>query len=154
VILATGGKVPRPAIPGADSPRVCTFEDVLRCKVEGCEYHSGDREPPLECGPAVLVWGDHFAAADTAEKLAGDGKKVCVVTEKREFAQWMEPCHRDVMFKRFAGGNGEGLTGKPFRRTVTVIANAGLTIDEGLALNANRALTSRHPTEVKLGVQE
>jgi hypothetical protein len=31
-------------------------------------------------------------------------------------------------------------------------ANAGLTIDEGLALNANRALTSRHPTEVRLGV--
>jgi hypothetical protein len=34
-----------------------------------------------------------------------------------------------VLFKRFAGG-----------------------IDEGLVLNANRALTSRHPTEVKLGV--
>ena len=33
-------------------------------------------------------------------------------------------------------------------------ANAGLTIDEGLALNANRALTSRHPTEVKLGARE
>jgi len=127
-----------------------------------------------------------------------------------------------VMLKRFAGGNAEGLTGKPFQHTVTVIpnttvleiaanevilmdhrfrkstlavdnvvlasvvpedslydqlleagipavkigdlkrvrnllsavregANVGLTIDEGLALNANRALTSRHPTEVTLG---
>jgi 2,4-dienoyl-CoA reductase-like NADH-dependent reductase (Old Yellow Enzyme family)/thioredoxin reductase len=223
VILATGSKVARPAIPGIDSTRVCTFEDVLRCKVEGCEYHPGDREPPLECGQTVLVWGDHFAAADSAEKLAGDGKKVYVVTENREFAQWMEPCHRDVLFKRFAGSNGEGLTSKPFQHTVTVIANttvteikdsgevalmdhrfrksalavdnvvlasvvpeeslydqlldaeitavkigdhkrvrnllsavkeganAALTIDDGLALNANRALTSRHPTEVGRG---
>ncbi len=222
VILATGGKVARPAIPGIDSSPVCTFEDVLRCKVEGCEYYPTDRQPPLECGPTVLIWGDHFAAADSAEKLAGDGKKVYVVTENREFAQWMEPCHRDVMFKRFAGGNGEGLPGKPFQHAVTVIpnttvleiaanevtlmdhrfrksaltvdnvvlasvapedslydqlleagipavkigdlkrvrnllsavregANVGLTIDEGLTLNANRALTSRHPTEVTLG---
>jgi 2,4-dienoyl-CoA reductase-like NADH-dependent reductase (Old Yellow Enzyme family)/thioredoxin reductase len=220
VILATGGKVAQPAIPGIDSSRVCTFEDVLRCKVEGCEYHPGDRQPPLECGQTVLVWGDHFAAADSAEKLAADGKQVYLVTENREFAQWMEPCHRDVLFKRFAGSNGEGLTSKPFPHPVTVIANttlteiketgevtlmdhrfrksalmvdnvvlafvvpedslydqlleagvtvvrigdlkrvrnllsavreganAALTIDEGLALNANRALTSRHPTEV------
>ena len=33
----------------------------------------------------------------------------------------MEPCHRDVMLKRFAGGNGEGLKGKPFAHPVTVI---------------------------------
>jgi hypothetical protein len=93
MILAIGGKVARPAIPGIDSTRVCAFEDVLRCKVEGCECHPGDREPPLACGQTVLVWGDHFAAADSAEKLAGDGKKVCVVTENREFTQWMGPSH-------------------------------------------------------------
>ena len=223
VILATGGKVARPAIPGIDSSRVCTFEDVLRCEVEGCEYYPTDRQPPIECGAMVLVWGDHFAAADSAEKLAADGNKVYVVTGNREFAQWMEPCHRDVMFKRFAGSNGEGLTGKPFQHAVTVIpnttvveiadtgevtlmdhrfrkstlavdnvvlasvvpedslydqlleaeipavkigdlkrvrnllsavregTNAALTIDEGLALNANGALASRHPTEVTLG---
>ena len=221
VVLATGSKVTRPAIPGINSPQVCTFEDVLRCKVEGCEYYPTDRQPPTECGPTVLIWGDHFAAADSAEKLAADGKKVYVVTENREFAQWMEPCHRDVMFKRFAGSNGEGLPGKPFQHTVTVIPNttvleiaanevtlldhrfrksaltvdnvvlasvvpedslydqlleagitalkigdlkrvrnllsavregadAALTIDAGLTLNANRALTSRHPTEVRL----
>jgi len=47
-----------------------------------------------------------------------------VVTEAAEFAQWMEPCHRDVMLKRFAGGNGEGLKGKTFEQPVTVIANS------------------------------
>jgi thioredoxin reductase len=212
----------RPEIPGISLPLVLTFEDVLRCKVESCEHHFTGKLPPVECGETVLVWGDHFAAADAAEKLAGEGKKVYVVTESREFAAWMEPCHKDVMLKRFAGSNGEGLKGKPFEKPVTVIpnstvveireggevtlmdhrfqktvlqannvvlasvqpddglydqllqagvlavkigdakqvrnlraavtegANAGLTLDEGLRLNANRAMISRLPTEVQL----
>jgi len=123
VVLSGGGRVVRPDVPGVDSPLVCTFEDVLRCKVEKCEYFPGDRPPPIECGRTVLIWGDHFAAADTAEKLAGDGRKVYVVTEQPVFAAWMEPCHKDVMLKRFAGGNGEGLKGKTFEQPVTVISN-------------------------------
>jgi len=222
VIVATGSRVVRPEIPGISLPLVLTFEDVLRCKVESCEHHFTGKLPPVECGETVLVWGDHFAAADAAEKLAGEGKKVHVVTESREFAAWMEPCHKDVMMKRFAGSNGEGLKGKPFEKPVTVIpnstvveikeggevtlmdnrfqktvlqannvvlasvqpddglydqllqagvlavkigdarqvrnlraavtegANAGLTLDEGLRLNANRAMISRLPTEVQL----
>jgi NADPH-dependent 2,4-dienoyl-CoA reductase/sulfur reductase-like enzyme len=221
VILASGGRVKRPEIPGVDAPLVCTFQDVLRCRMESCEYYPDDRAPPVECGRIVLVWGDHFGAADTAEKLAGDGRKVYVVTENAEFAPWMEPCHKDVMMKRFAGSNGEGLKGKTFDHPVTVIpnstvveiredgevtlmdnrfgkstlavdnvvlasvepdeslyeelleagvtvmkigdrkgvrnlraavtegANAGLTLDEGLALNANRRTISRLPTEVR-----
>jgi thioredoxin reductase len=177
---------------------------------------------PLDYGESVLVWGDHFGAADAAEKLAGDGKKVYVVTENPDFAEWMEPCHRDVMMKRFACRNGEGLTDEPFKQPVTVIANttvveiasngevtlmdnefrksnlevdnvvlanvepddnmfapvleagisvtkigdaqrvrnlraavteganAGLTLDEGLTMNGNRAMISRLPTEVRL----
>lgn len=223
VILAAGGKVARPEVPGIDLPLVCTFEDVLRCKMHNCEFYYAGKAPPVECGPTVLVWGDHFGAADAAEKLAADGKKVYVVTENAEFAAWMEPCHRDVMLKRFAGSNGEGLKGKTFDHPVTVIpnttvaeikpggevtlmdhrfrksslavdnvvlakvqsrdglyeellaagmtvirigdqagvrnlraavtegANAGLTLDESLALNANRAMISKLPTEVQLG---
>jgi thioredoxin reductase len=124
VVLATGSRIARPEIPGIDLPCVSTYEDVLRCGMTGCEYFPEDKAPPVECGETVLVWGDHFGAADTAEKLAGDGKKVYVVAENREFASWMEPCHRDVMFKRLAGGNGEGLKGKPFAHPVTVIANS------------------------------
>ncbi len=221
VVLATGGRVARPQVPGIDLPLVCTFEDVLRCQVENCEYYPEGKEPPVECGQTVLVWGDHFAAADTDEKLASDGRKVYLVTENAEFAQWMEPCHKDVMLKRFAGGNGEGLKGKTFEQPVTVIpnstvveiqdsgkvtlmdhrfqksaltvdnvvlaavesddslyeelleagitvmkigdcqrvrnlraavregANAGLTLDESLALNANLKMISNLPTEVK-----
>ena len=223
VILATGGRVAWPEVPGIDAPLVTTFQDVLRCRMKSCQYYPDDKPPPLvDCGPTVLIWGDHFAAADSAEKLAGEGKKVYVLTESREFAQWMEPCHKDVMMKRFAGSNGEGLQGKTFDQPVTVIANstvveikpdgevtlmdgrfqkstltvdnvvlasvepddspydellaagitavkigdsrqvrnlraavteganAGLTLDEGLRLNANRAMISKLPTEVKL----
>jgi 2,4-dienoyl-CoA reductase-like NADH-dependent reductase (Old Yellow Enzyme family)/thioredoxin reductase len=124
VILATGGRVVRPDIPGIHWPQVCTFEDVLRCKMERCEFHFAGKLPPVECGPTVLVWGDHFAAADVAEKLAGDGKQVYVVTENPQFAAWLEPCHKDVLMKRFAGSNGEGLKGKTFEKPVTVIPNS------------------------------
>ncbi len=222
VILAAGGRVARPDVPGVELPLVCTFEDVLRCRMENCEFYPADKAPPVETGETVLIWGDHFGAADAAEKLAGEGKKVYVVTDRHEFAEWMEPCHKDVMLKRFAGSNGEGLTGKTFDQPVTVIpsstvveiresgevilmdhrfqkssltvdnvvlasvepddglydelleagipaikigdrkqvrnlraavtdgANAGLTLDEGLRLNANRAMISKLPTEVQL----
>lgn len=123
VILATGGKVTRPDVPGVDLPLVTTFEDVLRCKLESCKFHPEDKGLPSDYGESVLVWGDHFGAADAAEKLAGDGKKVYVVTENRDFAEWMEPVHKDVMMKRFACNNGEGLTDEPFKQPVTVIAN-------------------------------
>jgi len=220
VVLASGGRVDRPDVPGIDLARVVTFQDVLRCKATGCEFYYEGKEPPVECGGRVLVWGDHFAAADVAEKLAGEGREVFVVTDRPEFATWMEPCHKDVMMKRFAGRNGEGLSGKTFEHPVTVIpnstvieiredgqvtlmdaafekptltvdnvvlasvvpddslydellaaglpvvkigdagrvhnlraavtegANVGLTLDKGLALNANLAMISRPPTEV------
>jgi NADPH-dependent 2,4-dienoyl-CoA reductase/sulfur reductase-like enzyme len=220
VVLATGSIVARPDIPGIDLPLVGTYEDILRCDMEHCEFFPGNKPRSLETGEHVVVWGDHFAAVDAAEKLAVEGKRVTVVTESNEFAAWMEPCHRDVMLKRFAGRNGEGLPERPFANPVTVIsrttvsqigsdgtvvllndqfqksqlqvqnvvlanvlpdrslydslleagvavtqigdarqvrnlraavtegANAGLTIDQDLALNANRALISQLPTEV------
>jgi 2,4-dienoyl-CoA reductase-like NADH-dependent reductase (Old Yellow Enzyme family)/thioredoxin reductase len=222
VVLATGGRVARPEVPGIDLPLVCTFEDVLRCRMKECESHPEGKLPPVEIGETVLVWGDHFGAADAIERLAGEGKKVYAVTANRQFAEWMEPCHKDVMLKRFAGGNAEALKGKTFKHPVTVIvnstvleirangevvlidnrfekstltvdhvvlasvepddtlyeelldagiaamqigdakrvrnlraavtegANAGLTLDAGLRLNANRCMVSRLPTEVRL----
>jgi 2,4-dienoyl-CoA reductase-like NADH-dependent reductase (Old Yellow Enzyme family)/thioredoxin reductase len=127
VLVATGASVARPDIRGIDSKRVCTFEDVLRCKMKNCEYWpKGGKEEPATVGDTVLVWGDYFGAADAVERLAYEGKQVYVVTPNREFALWMEPCHRDVMQKRFAGGNGEALSGKTFAHPVTVIPNSSV----------------------------
>jgi NADPH-dependent 2,4-dienoyl-CoA reductase/sulfur reductase-like enzyme len=127
VLVAVGGSVDRPDIKGIDSKRVCTFEDVLRCKLKNCEYWpKGGKLPPAEIGQTVLIWGDHFGAADAAEKLAYEGKKVTIVTENPEFASWLEPCTKDVMEKRFKGGNGEGLTSKTFDHPVTIIPNSSV----------------------------
>lgn len=126
LLVAVGGSVVRPEIKGIDSDRVCTFEDVLRCKMKNCEYYpeGKGKEDPVEVGNTVLIWGDHYGAADTAEKLGIDGKKVYIVTENREFGPWMEPCHKDVMMKRFKGGQGEGLTGKTISQPITIIPNS------------------------------
>ena len=127
VLVATGASVKRPDIRGIDSKRVCTFEDVLRCKLKNCEYWpKGGKAEPASVGDTVLVWGDYYGAADAVEKLAYEGKQVYVVTPNKEFAPWMEPCHKDVMVKRFAGGNGEALTGKTFAHPVKVIANSSV----------------------------
>lgn len=127
VLVCTGSEVVRPDIRGIDSDRICTFEDVLRCKSKSCEYwpKKGKAEP-AEVGDTVLIWGDHFGAADAAEKLGAAGKKVYVVTENSEFASWMEPCHKDVMQKRFNGGQGEGLSGKTFKHPVTIIPDSSV----------------------------
>jgi len=124
VALATGGTIVRPDIPGIDLPFVVTFADVLRCESKRCEHYPKDKKPPVKCGKTVLIWGDHFGAADAAEKLGSDGKKVYIVTENRRFAEWMEPVHFDIMSKRFAGGNGEGLKGKTFEQPVTMLPDA------------------------------
>ncbi|MDK2896028.1 MAG: hypothetical protein PWP04_148 [Candidatus Atribacteria bacterium] len=124
VILSTGGMIERPQIPGIDLPLVVTFEDVLRCKKTTCEFYPDNKPEPVECGNRVLVWGDHFGAADAVEKLGFEGKEVFVVTENREFASWMEPCHRDVMLKRLAGGNGEGLRTRCYAHPVKVFTNS------------------------------
>ena len=127
VLVCTGSEVVRPDIRGIGSDRVCTFEDVLRCKSKSCEYwpKKGKAEP-AGVGDTVLIWGDHFGAADAAEKLGAAGKKVYIVTENSEFASWMEPCHKDVMQKRFNGGQGEGLSGKTFKHPVTIIPDSSV----------------------------
>ena len=126
VLLATGGAVARPDIPGIKLPFVVTFEDVLRCRNAKCEYYPADKAKPAKCGDNVLIWGDHFGAADAAEMLGCAGKKVAIVTENREFAEWMEPCHRDVMMKRFACGNGEGLKNKTYKHPVAIIPRSSV----------------------------
>jgi 2,4-dienoyl-CoA reductase-like NADH-dependent reductase (Old Yellow Enzyme family)/thioredoxin reductase len=125
VLVATGATMKRPKIPGIDSRIVVTSEDVLRCKMKNCEFYPKKGKPaPAEVGNTVLIWGDSFGAADAAEKLGCEGKKLIIVTEKREFAEWMETSHKDVMMKRFKCGNGEGLTTRTITQPVTIIANA------------------------------
>ncbi len=126
VLLAAGSKVSKPDIPGINLSFVTSYENVLRCKSTKCEYYPKDKEKPFKCGKNILIWGDHFGAADTAEMLGSAGMKVTIVTENHDFAEWMEPVHRDVMMKRFACGNGEGLKSKKYAHGVTIIPNSSV----------------------------
>ncbi len=122
VLLAHGATVSRPDIKGIDSERVVTFEDVLRCQNKNCEFWpKGGKAAPAVVGDTVLIWGDYYGAVDAAEKLGMGGKKIYLVTEHKEFGAWVEPCHKDVMMKRFAGGQGEGLTSRTFAHPVTFL---------------------------------
>jgi hypothetical protein len=95
--------------------------------MKNCEYWpKGGKAEPATVGDTVLVWGDYYGAADAVEKLAYEGKQVYAVTRNKEYAPWMEPCHKDVMQKRFAGGNGEALGGKTFAHPVKVIPNSSV----------------------------
>jgi 2,4-dienoyl-CoA reductase-like NADH-dependent reductase (Old Yellow Enzyme family)/thioredoxin reductase len=127
VLVSTGSRVVRPDIPGIDSDRVCTFQDVLRCQMKNCEYWpKGGKPEPVKVGDGVLIWGDYYAAVDVAEKLGTAGKKITIVTRNREFGSWVEPCHKDIMDKRFKGEQGEGVSTKSFEHPVTIIPNSSV----------------------------
>ena len=119
VLNATGARsyVP-PMFAGAE--RVAPFEEVIACPRVNCEFHPGDRTP-RKVGEKVLVWGDHYAAADTAAYLASIGKDVTIVTENKEFGSTVEVIHMYVLRKRFAQGDAEALHSTPFKHPVKVM---------------------------------
>jgi 2,4-dienoyl-CoA reductase-like NADH-dependent reductase (Old Yellow Enzyme family)/thioredoxin reductase len=121
VIFGTGAKKASPDIPGVD--KMIYFEDILHCENKNCEYYDSKKTKPKKAGQKVIVWGDHYAASDTAETLAMRGKEVIIVTENKEFGADLEAIHKQVMMMRFAGGNGEGLEGSPIKIPVVIRTN-------------------------------
>jgi len=127
VLCASGAKTVVPKIPGAD--KAVKFEDILVCSKKNCEYWPKEgKRAAVKVGDRVVIWGNHYAASDTAEALGLRGKEITIVTEDREFCPNIEPIHREVMMMRFAGGNGQGLEGTPFKKPVTILT--GTTIVE------------------------
>ncbi len=126
VLCGTGADTLRPDIKGIE--KAVDFKDVLRCTRSNCEYYPETREKPVKVGQKVLVWGDHYAATDTAEALAMKGKEVIIVTENKELGQNLEVIHKEVMMMRFAGGNGQGLEGQPIK--IPVVVKTGTTVTE------------------------
>ena len=90
-------------------------------------------------GARVLVWGDHYAAADTVAFLGAIGKDVTIVTEKNEFGSTVEVIHMYVLRKRFNQTDAEALHSKPYKHPVKVIQNSTLVeIGEGRAVIQDR----------------
>ncbi len=111
VLNATGASSYVPSCVGADNPMVVPFEQAVACPKVNCEYHPGDRTM-RKLGGRVLLWGDHFAAVDTAEFLASIGKEVTIVTEKKELGSRLDVIHMYVTRKNFKQEQAEGLEDK------------------------------------------
>ena len=122
VLNATGAISYVPEVLGAVET-IVPFEEAMACPKIACECHPGARTLH-KLGSHVLLWGDHYAAADTAAFLGSIGRQVTIVTENREFAAECEVIHMYVLRKRFAQGDAEVLTSRPFKHPVTVITNA------------------------------
>jgi NADPH-dependent 2,4-dienoyl-CoA reductase/sulfur reductase-like enzyme len=121
VLNATGAESFVPPVAG-DASRVVPFEETMACPKVACECHPGGRKM-RKLGQRVLLWGDSYAAADTAAWLADIGRKVTIVTENREFAADVEVIHMYVLRKRFAQGDAEVLSSRPYKHPVDVITS-------------------------------
>jgi hypothetical protein len=121
VLNATGAQSYVPEVAG-DPSRVFPFEEAMACPKVACECHPGGRKL-RKLGNRILLWGDSYAATDTAAFLADIGKELTIVTENREFAADCEVIHMYVLRKRFAQGDAEVLDSRPYRHPVTVITS-------------------------------
>lgn len=121
VANATGASSYVPDTPSGTED-ILRFEDVLACPKVKCEYNPGGRKG-AKTGESVLIWGDHYQAADTAQFLASIGKRVTIVTEQPEFASRVETIHMYVARKRFNLEEAEALESKPYKYAVKVLEN-------------------------------
>jgi len=121
VINATGARSYVPDVVG-DASRVVPFEESMACPKIACECHPGGRRM-RKLGARVLLWGDGYAAADTAAFLASAGKQITIVTDRPDFGSELEVIHMYVLRKRFAQGDAEVLHSRPYKFPVTVITN-------------------------------
>jgi 2,4-dienoyl-CoA reductase-like NADH-dependent reductase (Old Yellow Enzyme family)/thioredoxin reductase len=135
VVNATGARSYAPEVHGL-TDRVVPFEEAIACPKVTCEFHPAgagraekhERKPRKLDGNRVIVWGDHYAAVDTATYLASIGKEVTIVTHNKEFASAVEVIHMYVAWKRFQQTDAEALTSRPYKHPVTVLT--GTSIDE------------------------
>jgi 2,4-dienoyl-CoA reductase-like NADH-dependent reductase (Old Yellow Enzyme family)/thioredoxin reductase len=107
--------------------KVISMEDAFTCPKVTCEFFpkGSDRKPP-KLGEKVVIWGDHYGAADLVAYLGAIGKDVTVVTQNREFASSVEVIHMYVLRKRMAQGDAEALESKPWKYPVKIFQNATL----------------------------
>ncbi|HSK53284.1 MAG TPA: FAD-dependent oxidoreductase, partial [Clostridia bacterium] len=121
VLNATGARSFVPEVAG-DASKVVPFEDSMACPKISCECHPGGRRM-RKLGQRVLLWGDSYAAVDTATFLASIGREVTIVTENREFAADCEVIHMYVQRKRFAQDDAEVLSSRPYKHPVTILTS-------------------------------
>ena len=123
VVNATGALSYVPEGTYGLTEKIKAMEAVIACPRVKCPYHPQDRMP-VKVGKTVIVWGDGYPAIDTATFLASIGKKVIIVTDKKEFGSDTEVIHMYVTRKRFQQTDAEALESKPYKYPVDVIENS------------------------------
>ena len=126
VLNATGAVSYVPEVNGL-ADKVVPLEHAFACPKVTCEFYpkeSGRR--PVKLGEKVVVWGDHYGAADLVAYLGAIGKDVTVVTDQKEFGSSVEVIHMYVLRKRMAQGDAEALSSKPYKYPVKVFESARL----------------------------
>ena len=126
VVNATGAVSYVPEVNGLKD-KVVSMEAAFACPKVTCEFYPKDSgRKPAKLGEKVVVWGDHYGAADLVAYLASIGKDVTVVTDKKEFGSSVEVIHMYVLRKRMAQGDAEALSSKPYKFPVKVFQSATL----------------------------
>jgi 2,4-dienoyl-CoA reductase-like NADH-dependent reductase (Old Yellow Enzyme family) len=126
VLNATGAVSYVPEVNGL-AEKVVSMEDAFACPKVSCEYYPKDsKRMPAKLGEKVIVWGDHYGAADLVAYLGSIGKDVTVVTDRKEFGSSVEVIHMYVLRKRMAQGDAEALESKPYKYPVKMFQNATL----------------------------
>jgi len=107
--------------------KVVPLESAFACPKVNCDFYPKDSgRKPAKLGEKVVVWGDHYGAADLVAYLGSIGKDVTVVTDRKEFGSSVEVIHMYVLRKRMEQGDAEALESKPFKYPVKIYQNATL----------------------------
>jgi len=126
VLNATGAVSYVPEVIGLKE-RVVPLEEVFACPKTTCEFYpEGSGRKNRKLGEKVIIWGDHYAAADLVAFLGAAGKDVTVVTDRKEFGSSVEVIHMYVLRKRMAQGDAEALHSRPYKYPVKVFESSTL----------------------------
>lgn len=127
VLNATGAVSYVPEVHGA-ADRVVPLEEAFACPKSSCEFYpEGSGRTNRKLGEKVIIWGDHYGAADLVAFLGAAGKDITVVTDRKEFASSVEVIHMYVLRKRMAQGDAEALSSRPYKYPVKVLESSTIT---------------------------
>lgn len=126
VLNATGAVSYAPEV-GGMSEKIVSMEAAFACPKVTCEFYPKDSgRKGAKLGEKVVIWGDHYGAADLVAFLGAAGKDVTVVTDRKEFGSSVEVIHMYVLRKRMSQGDAEGLSSKPYKFPVKVFESSTL----------------------------
>jgi len=127
VLNATGAVSYVPEVDGLKE-RVVSMEEVFACPKTSCEFYpEGSGRKNRKLGEKVIIWGDHYGAADLVAFLGAAGKDVTVVTDRKEFGSSVEVIHMYVLRKRMAQGDAEALHSRPYKYPVKVFESSRIS---------------------------